>query len=124
MSHEKCPCFGIGTESVEMAGLNLPMKLPVYQCEMTTTLAARLRALPDGAMFADNFTTTTASGLSRALVGPDLEPVNPHVCTHRRCQDMCKPAFVSLVTDLHLGPVLPLQAVVFVSLNLPDLAAA
>lgn len=92
LKSKRCPHFQIVAERLVMDG---PASyLAIRHCLLAERLIMLLRPdSPEGNRLADKMIVRAANGKEYAFVGPDLEAVTQSICTLKRCDEHCTPAY-------------------------------
>ena len=109
MSDTRCPYFSLNVGLIPIPGLTHPLRVPVCRCVLTETLAERLRTHPEGEALASYLQGPPLEGQPRPVIGSDLQPVTPTLCTDERKRENCLPQFVETLEVFSLDTTVPLE---------------
>jgi hypothetical protein len=114
MTDDRCPHFHIEIRE-QPAGLQQPLRVPVYHCKVATALVTRLNTLPDGTVLTERDETSP-------IAGPDGFPITVVACTVTRYYNDCAPAGDQTLQQVGLGPLRDLRTFPHLRDNIADCA--
>jgi hypothetical protein len=100
-------CVSLSVVKVPLPNQRVIMRMPHCRCGLSEVLSDRLRSDPEGEVFASYLEGRPLDGQPRLLLGADMQPVAPRLCTNERLHTNCIPSFVDTLTECTLDASIP-----------------